>query len=208
MPLYRNGANLILFVHIPKTGGTTIEAALRSTGAAEALRFAKKRPFSRSTLQHMHAHVYKDAVGPGFYDWAFAVVRNPFNRFASEYKMKVLDAGGTDDFETFVVANIKRFGEYKYTRDNHIRPQREFISKDVQIFRFEDGLEAPIKAAVERLELPQPEIPHAKKGRVGKVRATERSLEMIASFYQVDFKRLGYESNDYESAFELVRSGK
>jgi hypothetical protein len=207
MPLYRNGANLVLFVHIPKTGGTTIEAALRSAGAAEALRFAKKRPFSRSTLQHMHADVYKDAVGQGFYDWAFAVVRNPFNRFASEYKMKVLDAGGTDDFETFVVANIKRFSEYKYTRDNHIRPQREFISKDVEIFRFEDGLEAPITAAVERLELPQPEITHTKKGSAGKVLATERSLEMIASFYQVDFKRLGYESNDYESAFELVRSG-
>ncbi len=207
MPLYRHGANIVFFVHIPKTGGSTIEAALRSAGAAEALKFSKKRPFSKSTLQHMHAAVYQDAVSRRFYDWSFAVVRNPFSRMASEYKMKVLDAGGRDSFEDFVFANFQRFEQYKYTRDNHIRPQREFLAKGVELFRFEDGLEAPIKAAADRLGLPMPEIPHAKKGSAGKVVTTERALELVASFYERDFRRLGYDTTDFGSALQLAGSG-
>src|SRR5699024_2577087 len=109
MPLYRHRENVIFFVHIPKTGGTSIEAALRRAGAAEALRFKGKRDFSKATLQHMNYSVYKEAVGSNFYDWSFTVVRNPYHRFVSEYKMKVLDAGGTDDLEDWVQQNIDRY---------------------------------------------------------------------------------------------------
>ena len=204
MPLYRHGANIVFFVHIPKTGGTTVEYALRSAGAAEALRFKGKRPFSKSTLQHMHASVYEDAVSRSFYDWSFAIVRNPFNRFASEYKMKVLDAGGSEDLEWFAETNFRRFGEYKFTRDNHIRPQHEFVAKHVELFRFEDGLDAPIRAAVGHLGLPMPEIPHAKRGSSGKIRTTRRAVSLIADFYAADFERFGYDPADHETAFEVA----
>lgn len=204
MPLYRHGLNIVFFVHIPKTGGTSIEHALRSAGAAEALRFKGKRDFSRSTLQHMHASVYLDALREDFYDWTFSVVRNPFDRFASEYKMKVLDAGGTDDVESWAETNFTRYAEYNYTRDNHVRPQEQFITTRTDIFRFEDGLDQPIRAAVDQLGLDMPAIPHAKRGSTRKPLATERAIALIADFYAGDFERFGYDTTAFESAFELT----
>lgn len=204
MPLYRHGPNVIFFVHIPKTGGTTIESALRSTGAAEAFRFKGKRPFSKATLQHVHASVYKEAIGNRFYDWSFAVARNPFNRFASEFKMKVLDAGVDGDVDSWAVANFERFREYKYTRDNHIRPQVEFVTRKTEVFRFEDGLEAPIAAAASRLEVAMPEVPHDKRGSTAKPKASASTIELIARFYADDFREFGYSDTDYSTAFEVI----
>ncbi len=204
MPLYRNGGNIVFFVHIPKTGGTTVEFALSAAGAAEALRFKGKRRYSKSTLQHMHASVYREAVPREFYDWSFAIVRNPFDRFASEYKMKVIDAGGTDDIESWAETNFERFGEFPYARDNHIRPQHEFLTDHLDVFRFEDGLDAPIAAAVDRLGLGMPEIPHAQKGSPGRPRATRRAVELIADFYAADFDQLGYDPDRPDDAFDIV----
>jgi hypothetical protein len=38
MPLFRRGAQTVLFVHIPKTGGTSIKEAFKAAGWIEALR--------------------------------------------------------------------------------------------------------------------------------------------------------------------------
>lgn len=206
MPLYRHEANVVFYVHIPKTGGTTVEFALRSAGAAEALRFKGKRAFSKSTLQHMHRSVYSDAIGRRFYDWAFTIVRNPYNRFASEYKMKVIDAGGDETVEDWAAANFARFHQFKYTRDNHIRPQWEFIARDTEIFEFESGLELPIRAAVDRLGLAMPDVPHAKRGSSGNVPASRRAVEMIAEFYGADFDQFGYDESRPDVAFDIIES--
>lgn len=167
------------------------------------MRFKGKRPFSKSTLQHMHRAVYEDAVSEDFFDWAFTVVRNPFDRFASEYKMKVLDAGGSDRVEDWAEACFERFGEFKFTRDNHIRPQVEFISDYLEVYRFESGLEAPLRDAVSRLGLVLDKIPHAKRGSYGRLQVSERAIELIADFYSKDFELLGYDREDFSTSFEV-----
>lgn len=206
MPLYRHDNKIVFFVHIPKTGGTTVETALKQAGAVEALKFKSKNPYSKATLQHMHAEVYRLAVDRSFHDWCFTVVRNPYARFASEYKMKVVDA--EDDTETSVadwaIQNFERFREFSYTRDNHIRPQVQFTSKRTTVFRFEEGLDAPIAKACEVLGLDVPEIPHAKKGSAGRPKVSERGIEAIRHFYRRDFKKFGYDPDSFESAFEVV----
>lgn len=204
MPLYRNEANVVFFVHIPKTGGASIEKALRMTGAAEALKFKKKRAYSKATLQHMHAAVYLDAVDAKFADYSFTVIRNPFDRFASEFKMKVTDAGLTDDINEWAVTNFARFAEYAFTRDNHIRPQVEFVSERLEVFRFENGLEAPINTACERLALSPPEIPHEKRGSRSLLPIRGETLDAIRSFYHEDFMQFGYDRDDYLSSFQLI----
>ncbi len=204
MPLYRTAAGVVFFVHIPKTGGTSIEKTLKRAGAAEALKMRKKVGFSKATLQHMHAEIHEQAVGSKFVDYAFTVVRNPYDRFASEYKMKVVDSGLDESVDDWATQNFARFKDFGYTRDNHIRPQVEFISKHVEVFNFEDGLEAPVAAACKQLELEVPEVGHEKKGTTGTLEASGETLEMINTFYRDDFYEFGYGALDYGNSFKLV----
>jgi hypothetical protein len=204
MPLYRHDANIIFFVHIPKTGGSSIERGLKKAGAREALKFKKKRAYSKSTLQHMHASVYKEAVGSKFVDYAFTVVRNPFDRFASEYKMKVIDAGVAADAHDWAVTNFNRFAEFAFTRDNHIRPQTEFLSEWVEVFRFENGLEAPMVEACGHLGLSPPTLTHSRRGSSARINVRRETLDAIRTFYSEDFLRLGYAADDFASSFQLI----
>lgn len=204
MPLYRSQSNVIFFVHIPKTGGTSVEAALRNAGAAEAMRFKGKRPFSKSTLQHIHAEIYEEAVGEAFADYSFTVVRNPYARFASEFKMKVADVGGQDTVEQWAHETFTRCAEFAYTRDNHIRPQVDFLSDRLEIFKFEDGLDRPVRAATGRLALPMPSVPHKKPGSGQTIAASTAAISAIHEFYRDDFDRLGYAADSYSASFEVV----
>ena len=208
MPLFRTGDRLIYFVHIPKTGGSSVETALKGAGCACALQFSKKRndamDFSKCTPQHMHAEVYKNYFPKGFCDYAFTVVRNPFARMASEYRMKVVD--GTEDAppDVWILTALKRFGMFQYTRDNHIRPQNQFISRDVEIFRLEDGLQQPVEAACRALGLAQvPDIPHSRKSSGEKIKVSLSTVRKIVKFYRRDFKAFDYSRDDFEQYFEI-----
>lgn len=204
MPLYRTAAGVVFFVHIPKTGGTSIEKTLRSAGAAQAMKLSKQSGYSKATLQHMHAEVYTAAIGKNFADYSFTVVRNPYDRFASEFKMKVVSAGLPDSIDDWATANFNRFDEYPYTRDNHIRPQVEFLSKRLEVFRFEDGLEAPLVAACQYLDLEVPPLRHEKKGEKKLFEVSRETLERIHDFYREDFAQLEYEASDFSGAFSVA----
>ena len=99
--------------------------------------------------------------------------------------------------------NFARFGEFNYTRDNHIRPQVEFVSKRLEVFAFEDGLEAPLAKACEYLGLEAPPLRHEKRGTKVKLEATAQTLANIADFYQDDFSEFGYSVDDFGNSFGL-----
>ena len=108
MPLYRFHNRLVLFVHIPKTGGTSVEHYLRELGQS-AFVHGRKIPGLSMTPQHFHARIYQRILPPSFYDYAFCIVRNPLDRLVSEFKMR-RDADFNDLLEE--------------TQEHHLEQQR------------------------------------------------------------------------------------
>jgi hypothetical protein len=209
MPLYRSQSALIFFVHIPKAGGTSIENALKNAGVRRAMIMSKAKnlaaDYGRCTPQHIHANVYKRYLPKSFLDYAFTVVRNPYGRIASEYKMKVMDGKESATPSAWIMDAIKRYKKFSYTRDNHIRPQVEFLAAHVEQFRLEDGLDKPLQAAFRALGLPAPEIvPHNRKGSAEKLQINAKALKCIRDFYSCDFEHLGYDINSHDEFFNLI----
>lgn len=199
MPLYRNADKVILFIHIPKTGGSTVENVLRAAGAAQALKGHKRVGFSHSTPQHMQWTVTRQWIPQSFYDYSMAVVRNPFARIASEYRWRVgMSSAPLPDFNKWIASRFRAYETDNYILDNHIRPQNHFVGKDVDVFRLEDGLDAPILAGMARLGLP-PEratIQHANRTKPMPLPASSSTIARIAQFYSEDFRIFGYSPSE------------
>lgn len=169
MPLARIGDRIIFFVHVPKTGGTSIEAYLRAKGAL-ALAGTRRHGWSRTTPQHMHREIFAEMVPHGFYDQGFVVLRDPKARLLSEFRMRAeplrpklrpiglarvawkrmqgVRSWGVRvgnrleflDFDSWVARSLAEAGRDAFYKDNHFRPQHEFVDPGHRIFRFEDGL--------------------------------------------------------------------
>ena len=88
MPVFDYDGKQIVYVHIPKTGGTSVE------GFIDDLEDVKSMFFSSTVLdgmqvtpQHLPLRTIKSAMGC-FYspDYIFTIVRNPYRRAESEFK--------------------------------------------------------------------------------------------------------------------------
>mgnify|MGYP001346393461 CR=1 FL=1 len=204
MPLFRHKSKLIHFIHIPKTGGTLIEYSLTSSGAIQALFNRKKNKFSKVTMQHLHYEYYKQIIPKDFADWSFAVVRNPYDRIVSEYKMKILRIRKSDQtFDSFVLESFERCLENKQHRDNHIRPQSDFITDYIDTFKIEDGLDIPLKTACKKLGLPYKGIPKVNTGTNIRIKASYTTVDNIKQFYFEDFNLFNYQLDFMPESLEI-----
>jgi hypothetical protein len=187
-----------IFVHIPKTAGTSVLSALDAAPAFDT---------------HAPAHAYRQAY-PELYARAykFAFVRNPWDRFASSFHF--LKHGTTwrlqQDWAQAYIGDLS-FGDFvRRLRDPLFRarvmserffwPQTFWLgevgrpSRDIDIFRFED-LEAALTAICERLDLrPPPATPHLRKVERPSFRSLydDETRLIVAQLYRHDIKALAY----------------
>lgn len=206
MPLIRHDGNLVFFVHVPKTGGTSIEKALKDAGASVALLYGSRfEGFCKTTFQHLNAEIYEKVIPPAFYDYSFAVVRHPFTRLVSEYYYRRKRGFAKRTFDDWLNRAMKNYRQNPYIMDNHFRPQVDFIRPGVEVFKLEDGLEYPLAAASHHLGLTMP----APSSHVNKSQSKEpvvwsrRTRARITKFYKADFDRFGYDPNEEFSELRL-----
>lgn len=193
MPIFLLNNKVLYFIHIPKTGGSSVEAALRQLGARQALLHGSKGDFMKCTPQHMHAALAEKFVPASFRDYSFAISRHPVNRLVSEFHMRRGRWKTSITFDDFVEYAFTKYQENRYIFDNHIRPQAEFLTSDAKEFRFEEGLDKVMEDvctfAGVNFSL---KVPHKRKKVAEQPSISEATLKKIWQFYTVDFERFGY----------------
>lgn len=203
MPIFSKSDVDILFIHIPKAAGTTVEEVFCNHFFSMSYRrggkFGPVIAFDRQNKcspQHMHADLLEKHFHHRRFAETFCVVRHPLDRFISEFKFRFdthdIAKAGLNGFAEQVLAE---YPDNPFLLDNHIRPQTEFIWRECKVFKLEDGLDkmfAQLSAT-----LAEPLLPSGKRFMLSKHIETEplsaRNRDRIIEFYRQDFETFGYE---------------
>ena len=196
----------VLFVHVPKTGGLTIQNVLESSGL-EVRTLTGSRHHTLSTIL-LEEPVLRDY-------WTFGFVRNPWTRMLSWWCMirraRQRAAAGDPamvlnferrpvwravedypDFEAFVLRGTDEVAQLQlaqidYLRDGSRRAdfigRTESIEEDVDVVRKRLGLPARLK------------VPHRNRTEHGHHRDyyTPAMRDRVAEVYRDDLVEFGYE---------------
>jgi len=193
----KNGVRL-LFIHVPKTGGTSVENWLASLAPLQF--FCHGLPdFSRCTPQHYRMRDFRTIFQPGYFDYAFMIVRDPYARIESEYRMQNALAGGGffkagPHFSLWLEQGLRNQKINPHHLDNHLRPQWEFGGDEVEVFKFEAGLERALVRAAELLGVAAPEeLPRElSTGGHDRVHWDRVDRILVEEHYHRDFEEFSY----------------
>lgn len=199
MPIFHE--HKAIFVHIPKTAGTTI---LRMFGYSEVPNndmFYHMDDFFE--YDHASAQLIKSRE-PEIYNYCykFAIVRNPYDRLVSEYcwKKKDKDVRSVDvenmafaDFIKYLYVNFDYIQAKSQKEKSHFIPQSNFVLDDVEIFKFEE-IDKLIGYLVKKYELPVPVEKYNSTQHEYFLNYYDDSLKsMVYDMYRTDFLLFGYD---------------
>jgi hypothetical protein len=211
------GAKELKFMHITKTGGTSIEAAGRQ------LNLSWGKHHSATERAYGFWHALPTTKNPALlqkYDW-FTVVRNPFDRVVSEFWCRW---GGEGRPKNVSVLNFNAFISKQVTLASHryvghYTPQIKYLSilnvgPDVvlRVLHFE-RLQRDFSHLLKMSRLPDVKLPMLRLGYASRRRRrmntnsqtwnvshlTLPTIKLIQHVYQSDFEVFGY-SKDAQKA--------
>lgn len=190
----------IIFIHIPKTAGSSIEHLLRDEGKYE-LDFIGVRN-GRSTHHYMgiELKLILKELYPTYYKFSF--VRNPYDRLISEYFWCRINNVGHkfnktfDEFLDYVEDVIKNKNFFKPIENDHFIPQYSFLFFNNKllvnnIFKYED-IETVAPLIKKRLKI-KTKLQHLNKSIKNEITLTQEQKERIYNLYKIDFQTFNYE---------------
>lgn len=149
MPLFRVADKIVLFTHVPKCAGGSIEQALQANGYPLSFYDGQfwrraKTAWYQSSPQHLERAQIDRLFAPAFFDYEFAVVRDPVDRLLSAFNHQRRRIGRTVSFDRFLSrleARVASHDDYfSWQFDNHFLPAARFIGDGATVFHLEDGL--------------------------------------------------------------------
>lgn len=204
MPVFTKDNKNFLFIHVPKTGGTSIEKVFFQSGwNLSYIDFGGQGSLNHLRLcspQHMHKEMLQSIFNLDKFDEIFMIVRNPYNRLRSEYCWaNRSNLNSAIAIETWVKEAIRAYTENNYILDNHLRPQNEFQVPNTTIYKLEQGLDSILKDIENRhnIKLNNVDTRELSSERISgaspdKVKLSQSTKELIYDHYFTDFQCFGY----------------
>lgn len=195
MPVYNVDGKNVLFVHIPKCGGTTIEYAL-SDYLVGFLDRKFKGDYFPCSPQHFHKELLESILNIAYFDLVFTIVRNPYDRIVSEYKWRKKYGNFEKTFDVWLKQQLDCVIENPYHLDNHLRPMTDFMLPRTEIFRLEDGM-GPAFEHISAVTGASFDAQAAKRNVMSstneQIEMTADSKYLIQEYYMADLNVFGYQ---------------
>lgn len=142
MPVFSKDGRHVLYIHVPKTGGTSIENFLTANGYRRAYLDrggpASLNPIRLCSPQHMHGKILRAVFDLDAFDAVFMTVRDPYRRFQSEYAARNRDPAKRP-IDMWAKQALRKYRASPFAFDNHLRPQSAFHVPGAAVFRQEEG---------------------------------------------------------------------
>ena len=188
----------IIFIHVPKTGGTSIEMRLGMRGKTNGYGV-----INNIAKQHYRWRQYVKELGTDIFNdyYKFAVCRNHYTRFLSEYYWCEAPGMGHRHGQSFAdffkdAERIIKEKQFKLTKyHDHFIPQWRFVfddegnSKVNKIFRFESFNEIDVFLKEKYKAIGNQ---HQKKSGNKKYVLSDEDKNRIYTIYKKDFELFGY----------------
>ena len=194
----------ILFLHVPKCGGSSIVDTFEAHGYSPQLQMRGLPPQECliASPQHQTFSGLREVIRPEKLTDIFILVRNPYERIKSEFNWTFRDTTTEHrpDFSEWILDSLALASEDRSHADNHFRPAIDFvdINTPVKVFRLEDGIELAIEFFLQEAgeSLPK-KISHEKNSAklphsCHSLHFNDKALDKINTFYKYDFAAFGY----------------
>lgn len=141
MPYFKNDTVNVLFIHIPKTGGTAVEYYLSRSYTiplSNSALYFFDTTFSHVSLQHQTLSTildHRSRFNIEYTPMIFTVVRNPYTRLISDlsFNKLITHTEAACTITNTIKSYLQRFAEDETVLDNHVRPQHHFLIVDGKI---------------------------------------------------------------------------
>ncbi len=199
MPILQYNTRRLLYLHVPKTGGGTIEAWLKTLGPLQFHSVGVPTAL-RCAPQHFRMSDFNALFGKGCFDHVVMTVRNPYDRIESEYRMRAVISGkgfwkASPTFSLWLEQNLEAVRKNPFHLDNHLRPQWEFHGSGVTVLPYELGLTEITARIASLLEVDPPkDLLRVHDTSTSEVEVTWDLADRlrVQEFYRKDFELFSY----------------
>ena len=197
MPVFQKNNEKILFIHIPKAGSTSIEHFFLDNDWKMSFfdgggQYSVNN-FSLCSPQHMHLEMLRSLFRFSSFDKIFTFVRHPRNRILSEYKWRVKYLNERRNFNDWFYESFKEYEKNNYCLDNHLRPQVDFVSNAVEVFKIEDGIDKGLEQVLSKKDVDLSRLTNAMNSNKNIIELSDEVEKKIKEFYAEDFAKFNYE---------------
>ena len=207
MPVFVKRNASVLFIHIPKCGGSSFERLSANAGWKELFSVrgvhASRLKGFKCSPQHFHGELLEQTCDIDRFDAVLALVRHPYFRLKSEFYWQRAQGMSQLAPRAWWENTQNQHRDNPYVFDNHIRPQSDFLvgAERLEIFKLEEN--GP-QNALESLQRHAPGKGVRSYFDIGRRRSKKSPYDSaiedafaeirsdIEDFYSIDMTRLEY----------------